>query len=210
MKLASLLALTGLMAASGAQAFDWSDMYVGGNIGRATVAIPDNAMWFPGATAHSLSKDNTDTSYKIFAGSQILEFLAVEAGYASFGTTSATRSVTAPFVGTGTGSGKTQGLFADAVASYPINNNFSVLGRLGYGYYWTNTTNSVTGAATLGTTPAQTKSFGKGIQYGLGLQFNISKQVGLRIEWDRKPDAYVIGNEKVGIDNISAGILYRF
>lgn len=210
MKLVSTLAMAGLFAAAGAQAMDFSDMYIGGNIGRSTVAIPDNAMGLTGVTAQSLSKNSNDTSFKIFGGAQVLDFLAVEGGYANLGSFSTTR--TAKDAGNGatvtfTGAGKTQGVYADGVGSYAINSSFSLLARLGYGYYWTSWDNSATGFAY---TPTSGKSVAQGFQYGLGAQFNMSKQIALRAEWDRKPSSYVIAGEKVSIDNVSLGMLYKF
>lgn len=211
MKLVSTLALAGIFAAAGVQAMDFSDMYVGVNVGRSTVAIPDNTATFTVTPAtQSLSKSSSDTSYKVYGGAQVLDFLAVEAGYANLGSFSATRTTTGPAM-TNTASGKTQGIYADGVGSYAINSTFSLLARLGYGYYWTSVENSVTGTTFPGgATSVNGKSVAQGFQYGLGAQFNMSKQIALRAEWDRKPSSYVISDQKVSIDSVSLGLLYKF
>lgn len=175
--------------------------------------MPDSFLSYPAATAHSLSKDPSDRAYKIFGGAQVMDFLAVEAGYADFGSFGATRTVTAPagIAGTVTSTGKTSGIYADAIASYPINSTFSVFGKLGYGYYWTSVNNSQTGLSNFAAgTPASQKVVGKGVQFGLGVQFNVSKHVAVRAGWQRMPSVYSAGTEKLNIDNTSVGLLYKF
>lgn len=214
MKLASTLAVAGMLAASGAWAFDWSDMYVGVDVGRSKVAMSDSVIGPPAAaTAHNLSKSDSDGAYKIFAGSQVMDYLAVEGGYADFGRFSATRTITAPvgIAGTGTSGGKTSGVYADAIISYPVGAGVSVLGKLGYGYYWTRVSNTVTGAPTFPAgTPASDSVIGKGFQFGLGAQVDIGKHVAIRGGWQRMPNVYAIGAEKLSIDVTSLGLIYKF
>ena len=63
-----------LLFASGVAAAQQSGFYVGAGVGQGKVSIDNgasDALVNAGATNVSSSKDNTDTSYKIFAGYQI-------------------------------------------------------------------------------------------------------------------------------------------
>src|SRR5437773_9248497 len=74
--------------------------YGGLSIGQTTVKIDDNALPIVGATATSLSKNETDTGFKAYVGYRLHQNFAVEGGYTDFGKISATRTMTAPAVGT--------------------------------------------------------------------------------------------------------------
>lgn len=219
MKLTSTLALAGLLAASGAQAASGLlPDYMGFNVGQAKVDIPGDALAMTpnvGTTivTNSLTKSSSSTSYKLYGGYQISDWLAVELGYADLGSFSATRTVTTlPAAPTGTFFttvvGKSSGVYFDGVGSFKINDSFSLLGRLGYGYFSTSVSNISNATAVTG--PLFGKTIAKGLEYGLGAQFNFSKSVALRAEWEQRTSAYIIGDKSVGIDNISLGLVYKF
>src|SRR5437588_5805569 len=90
--------------------------YGGASLGYARVYFNDNALFFPGNT--SVSRDETDTAYRLFAGYQLHRNFALEAGWTRLGEFRFTRTV--PGAGSGTGEFKSSGWFAEAVGILPL------------------------------------------------------------------------------------------
>src|SRR5262249_3072638 len=92
------LALTALIANAQEQApvTGWD---VGGPTRQSEIGFDDASLNIAGATSQSISKDETDTAWKIFAGYRLGRYLAVEGGWTDLGKFSATTTVTAPASG---------------------------------------------------------------------------------------------------------------
>lgn len=163
----------------------------------------------------SLSIDDTDTSWKIFAGYRFHPNFAVELGYVDLGKASfnANVAVGANGVtpGSANGSIKSRAVTLDAVGILPFAHNFEVFGKLG-GYYARATSDeSAVNFPFIGTASASSSNNNSGFHYGIGLGYSFTRAWAARVEWERF--------NKVGkgsdfgdsdIDNTSVSIVYKF
>jgi OmpA-OmpF porin, OOP family len=167
------IALACVAASSFAADAPW---YVGGGIGISDFrGCPDNA-----------SCDASDQAYKVYAGYRFSRQIAVEAGYSDLGKTTATAG---DFV-TQT---KPRGITAHVVGLWPLTERFSLLGRLGVIYGDSKVT---------GTAPTRNEK-GTELAWGVGAQFDLMPDVGVRLEWER----FQFRNE---VDAITLGVIARF
>lgn len=174
-------------AAAGAQDIG---PYIGGHIGQATAKDGCD-----GTAGTGISCDDSDMSWKILGGYQFNRNFAVEIAYsdggeieASFGTLreSISASIWELVV----------------VGMAPVADRVSVYGKVGiyradvddetnFGFSANETNNDLT--------------------FGAGVRFDVSRNVALRLEWQRYQD---VGGVNVGgesdLDVISIGALYRF
>ena len=114
------------------------------------------------------------------------------------------------------GAAKFQGLNLDAVGILPLTEKFSALGRVGAIYTETKDTYSGTGAVSLlnaaganavGTqNPEKTEASYK---YGFGVQYDFTRALALRGEWERYRVNDAVGN-KGDIDMWLVGLVYTF
>jgi OmpA-OmpF porin, OOP family len=170
MKKIAIVALLSAFAAAPALA----ENYIGVNVGSAKI---------------DLSGAGNTNSFGLLAGFGINENVAIEAAYTSFGTDNAPN-----------GTLKSTGMSASGVASYPINEQFSVFGKLGFAA----TTIDVTVIS-----PAASASFNHtGMTYGFGAQFNVNKQIGIRAGYD----SYQVGdsNSSDAQNVMSVGGIFKF
>lgn len=130
--------------------------------------------------------DDNDTSWGLFAGYQFNRYLGAEIGYHDLGSIS--------------GPGATidgQALELVGVGSVPLTTAFSVYGKLG-GY--------------------RGEAKGLGISetnndwtYGLGVQYDVTPNIGVRGEWQRYADLGGGGfNATTDVDVLRVGALWRF
>jgi OOP family OmpA-OmpF porin len=185
---AAVLALSGLVAASQASA---QGFYVGGSVGRSDAddgnAVPD--------LITSGTVDGTDTGFKIFGGYQFSQYFGLELAWVDLG--KATYSGTfAGFPVTG-GSIKTQGFNFSAVGTYPFGSGFAVFGKVG-AFAWESKQNDVTAGI-----PFSNKENGGDVSFGIGASYDITKNIGIRAEWERFK---AVGD----IDLLSVGLVYKF
>ena len=130
---------------------------------------------------------DTTTSFTLLGGYAFNENLAAEVAYSSFG------SKDYATLG-GPVTVKSSAVSLSGVLSYPFNELFSVFGKLGFA----STTLDGTGF------PSESKS---DLTWGLGGQFNVSQQVGIRLGYDvYKVGSGVTADEKV----TSIGGVFRF
>lgn len=135
------------------------------------------------------SCDRKDTAWRLFGGYQFHPNFSAELGYATLGT--------GKF---GSADVETNAWDLSALGAFPLANQFSVFGRLG-AYH---ATTDVSGAGSA----SEDKN---GLTYGLGAQFDLNRNLGLRAEWQRyrKVGGGNIG-EEANADMLSVGALYRF
>ena len=130
-------------------------------------------------------RDRSDTGGKLYGGYGFTPNVAIEAGWAGLGVAS-----------TNAGSGvRTEGLFVDAVGKVPLGQNFSALGRIGAFHG----KSRIAGVEETSTQP----------KVGLGLQYDFTKQLGLRGEWERYRFKGV-GGGKGDSDMYSLGVNFQF
>jgi len=139
---------------------------------------------YRGPDIGGLSTDRTSNGGKIYGGFGFTPNIAVEAGYADVGKASSAAD-----------SLRGHGVFVDLVGSVPIGQSFSALARVGM---FNGHTSAGSGASDSGTDA----------KYGLGLQYDFTKQAGLRGEWERY--RFKAFGEKENADMYSIGLNYKF
>jgi len=155
--------------------------YVGGSVGRTD---------YDSGGCLGFSCDNNATGFKLFTGGRFSRYFGVELGYVNLG--NADRNG---------GQIKAQGANLSALGIVPIGDRFNIFGKLGGIYGWTETSTIISGL------PAG-KEDGLGLSYGAGLQFDINKSIGLRVDWDRYRLKYV--GQRENADLYSVGVVYKF
>jgi len=202
------LAVMAALASPAATAAD-SGWYGGLNIGHARAEIDHDRITSDllgsGFSTTQIDKDERDTGFKLLGGRKFNKNFAVEAGYFNLGEFGFTAS-TVP-AGTLTGTMKVQGVNLDAVGILPISDKFSALARVGLTYNEAKDTFRGTGAVTP-TNPDPDKSAGS-YKLGLGLQYDFTRALGVRAEWERYRVNDAVGN-KGDIDMLSVGLVYMF
>ncbi len=191
---------------SGASDLGW---YAGANVGRTKSKIDDaritSRLLGGGFATSSISNDDSDTGYKLFAGYKFNRNFALEGGYFDLGRFG--YSATTVPAGTLNGKIKLNGLNLDAVGILPINQKFSAFGRVGVNYADAKDSFSGTGAVVV-TNPNPSKREAN-LKLGLGLQYDFTRSVGMRAEVERYRINDAVGS-KGDVDMISAGLVYRF
>lgn len=167
------------------------------------------------------SSDDKDTGWKIYAGYRLNKNFAVEGGYVHLGKFGYNASYTGSFVEEGgtvefTGAGsvkaRAKAWTLGVLGILPVSDSFEVFGKVGAAFWDVKTTATATATAeeTLTLSDSVSKS-GTGLNFGLGAVYNINKNLGVRLEWERFND---VGKEettgKSDIDLISLGLKYSF
>jgi OOP family OmpA-OmpF porin len=169
----SMLVATASLVALSAHA---EGLYIGGNIGPSHYS--DDSIAGFGMT------DRSSTAGKLYGGYSFDPYLGLEAGYADLGK-----------FNSADGGVKADGIFLDAVGTWPLANDFSLLGRVGVF------------DGKLHGDPLGSDS-GTSYKVGLGVQYDLNKNLGLRGEWERyRFDAL---NSKPNTDMFTVGVAYRF
>lgn len=151
---------------------------VNGLYAGASLGVPQ----YP-ASINGVPGDNSATSGKIFGGYQINPNFALEVGVADLGKTS-----------NATGQINGQSCFLDAVGTLPIDEKWSLLGRLGMTQTNLNTS--------LG------DDSGNGLKLGLGAQYAMTNNVAIRGERERY-QTNVFGDAP-NMDQYTVGIKVAF
>jgi opacity protein-like surface antigen len=163
--------------------------YAGINIGRSRydrdcspgVAVVGAIGGFP--------CDDDATGFKIYTGGQLYRVVGLDLAYLHMGS-----------VDRNGGRSRAQGISLSAVGNLPIW-NFNAFAKVGATYGFTRVR---TGSAGL---PSGSER-GVGLNYGAGLQYDFTKALGARLEWDRARFRFVDGRDNV--DLVSAGLVLRF
>ena len=201
--------LCGVTAVQGAVAAD-PGWYMGANAGFSKAAIDTGRigreLTGAGFTIGTVTADDNHTGIKLFAGYQFHRNFAVEGGYVDLGRFSYVATTTAP-AGVLEGKMRRQGANMDLVGTFPITNSFSALGRVGVVYTSVRDTLTGTGGVVVPyPNPGKSDTSAK---FGLGVQYDLSKAVGLRGEVERYQISDSAGN--VGnIDLYTAGLVVKF
>ena len=151
-----LAAGLGAAAALPASAQEGSNsFYVGGSLGQAHFSNVCNGS--------AVECKDRDTLWNVFAGWQLLRYIALEAGVGEFGHLTIDGA-----------NAKANAIELDAVGTLPLLAKFSLIGRVGAFH-----------GDMKGEGIAQRKN---GVTYGWGAEFAPTPAVGLRLEWQRYPD----------------------
>ncbi len=133
--------------------------------------------------------DDKDTAWRIFGGYQFDRHFSAELGYHDFGK--------AGFTG---GDIKANAWELVGIAAWPINEQFSIYGKAG-GFRGETKDSGLAGR----------KETNSDFTYGAGVQYDVTRNVGLRAEWQRYQN---LGGASLGggrdVDVFGVGILWRF
>lgn len=206
-----LLSLAGLGALFAASSFAQESGYAYGglSIGQSRAKIDEPRitanLLSGGLTTTSMSRDESDTAYKIFGGWQFNQHFALEAGYFNLGKFSFT-STTTP-AGTLSGQIKLQGVNVDLVGTLPLGERWSAQARIGAQSAQARDTFSGTGAVTV-LNPNPSK---RAINYkvGGGLQYELGRSLFVRGEVERYRINDAVGNHG-DINMVSLSLVVPF
>ena len=203
-----LVAAASLSAPACAQlAFGQMDtgLYLGGSAGWSRADI-DGPRLPAGFATTSLSRDEDEAGFKLFGGYRFTRNLAVEGGYANLGKFGF--SGTATPASTFSNSFKVDGWFVDAVAMVPLQQGFSLLGRIGAYFNQVKTSPAATGALAAG---PHIKDRDTSLKVGLGAQYEVSPALAVRAEWDhfrKVGDPANTGESHINL--LSLGMIVKF
>jgi OOP family OmpA-OmpF porin len=216
LKLQTALRAIGLMGlvfsyqtAFAAEESGTSGMYGGASTGQSRTKLDDARIRSELAIVQpttNFSADDRDGGYKFFLGYSINPGFAIEAGVFDLGRFN--YAAVSPLPATSTGSMRIRGGALDLVGTIPVNDRFSVLGRIGL--------NHAKNTFTYGTTdpvgqpaPASGYKFETNPKIGLGLQYDLSDTIAMRGEWERFRINNGAGARK-DFNFYSVGLVVRF
>lgn len=147
----------------------------------------------PGVTPTALAvSKSSNFIYGGLAGYQYNKNLAVEVQFTGAGKATDVAGNTT----------KADALSLAAVGLLPLNDSFELLGKLGVA---STKTSSSAGATNLGASRT-------GLTYGIGAQYNVTQNLGLRLVWDR----YAVATSNAGVKSnananvMTVGAVYKF
>lgn len=185
--IASVMALGGVLATTQASA----QAFVGGSIGQSDIDDEITTNLIDSGTV-----DGKDTAWKIFGGYMFNRHFGLEAAYVDLGEVSYSGS----FGGAAVTGGKVEitGFNVAAIGSYPVNEQFSVFGKLGF-FLWDAEASDTTGGV-----PFSAKDDGTDLSWGVGVNYNFTRNLGVRAEWEMFESSDADGSL------LSLGIVWRF
>ena len=158
--------------------------FVGVGLGNTSANIP-------GASGQMAA---SSSGYRLIAGNQIGQYLAVEAEYVDLGELTASSAKVAA-----------KGLGIFGVLAIPMTNMFSAYGRAGLARIETIVTPLPGAATTLASDSVV------GLSLGYGVQLDVSPNASLRLAWDRYKCSTLAASFTDRIDmNSSALLIFRF
>jgi OmpA-OmpF porin, OOP family len=147
--------------------------------------------------------DKSNPSFKVFGGYNINQSIAIEAAYATLGKTTISGATTG---GVLDAEFKAQAFDVAGVFKLPINTEFSAFAKLGVSFV-----NSEVDAALVSGNITQRGSVSDRstqLLAGLGLTYNISKDIALRGEWEARK--FQLEDEKSSINSFTVGVQFNF
>lgn len=165
--------------------------FIGASAGQSTIDA------FDVSCPAGFTCDDTDTAWKIYGGLEVNEYISMEVGYADLGE--------ARISGATSGTARVNGMTIQVVGTYALNPSFSLIGRGGMNILNLEINETTDGVhSNKGDTDVAWS-------LGLGAQYNLSKSVGLRMEWERY---FKVGDpditDEADVDLISAGVVFKF
>jgi OOP family OmpA-OmpF porin len=197
-----------LLYAQADNKYDLSSNWYGGlNIGQTHESIDDGAIANReiGGGLDSITDDDRDNGYKVFAGYQLNDNFALEAGYfdlGQFGSRAIKNQVGALKTRT-----KTKVINIDLVGSVPLTEKMSAFARAGVHY--SEAKDRFQGSDSVVVTDPNRRERDTDMKWGGGLQYDFTQKFSMRVEAERYAINDVIGNNGK-ISMYSLGALYRF
>jgi OmpA-OmpF porin, OOP family len=182
---ASLLVVSAGAAAQQAPNF-YAGISVGSTKGNLSASEIDGGLRAQNYVSPSTSVNNTDTAFRFAGGYRFSPIFSLEAYYTDLGEYSSSskagiQGVALP--GTVDAKYKSTGFGVDAVLSAPLTEGFSIYGRAGVLRAKTEGAFSATGTIRLASAGAKVDKTAH--TFGVGLQYDINKQFGVRLEAQR-------------------------
>lgn len=181
------LALSGALAATHASA----QFFLGGSIGQSDV---DDEITT--GLIDSGSVDGKDTAWKIFGGYMFNRHFGIEAAYINAGEV----SYSGTFSGFPVTGGKVEltAFNVSVLGNLPINEQFSVFGKVGL-FSWEAEASDITGGF-----PFSGSEDGTDISFGVGVGYNFTPNFGVRAEYE------LFQTDNADASLISIGLVWRF
>ena len=163
--------------------------YVGASFGRSTTDSCITGVC-----------DKKDTAWKIYGGMEMNEYISMQVGYVNLGSV----DYRAP-----TGTRETHGMTIQMLGTLALNPRFMLFASGGL-----NILNTEVNGAIAATPSGNTGDTDVAWSAGLGGQFNFTKALGLRMEWERYFEVGSSlnngGTGEADIDLVSVGLVYKF
>lgn len=199
------LALLDALALSAPMAFaSDAGWYVGAGGGWShasggTYGIDPDLAAEGGAVSHV---DDNGTGGKAYGGYQFNPNFALEGSYVHLGKFSVDGTIPG---GTEHAEVRPDAWCAAAVGILPLPQSFSLLGKVG-GCRWDDHSNTVETIAGI-PTPEIPASTGNSLMYGLGAKYDYTKNIGVRLEWERYKN---VVHESSDVNLTSVSLQYSF
>lgn len=212
MKQLHALCLASLAALGSSQtlAQNAGHFYGGAGVGQAQSKIDDDrinvALIGVGATSTSITHDQQDASYKVFGGYQFNPYFGMEAGYFNLGEFGFKSTTTTP-TGTLDGRIKLTGMNIDLVGTLPVNDQLSLLGRVGVHNARARDTFTTTGGLSVSNPNPEVRE--TNYKAGFGFSYKFSQSMSLRGELERYRINDAVGN-KGDINVASLSLVFPF
>lgn len=191
------------------EASDHTGWYGGFGVGQSLSTIEDeriaSSLTAQGFAQTQIAKDTRDLGFKVFGGYQFSRHFALEGGYFDLGEYGFTAQTQPP--GSLSGQAQFKGVNLDAIGILPLTEKFKAFGRAGVHYTEAKTDFQGTGAVRIRDPERSEK--GANYKVGVGLEYALTRQLGLRAELERHRVDDAIGNTG-DVDLASLGLVYRF
>lgn len=153
-----------------------------------------------------ISCDEKDSAWKVFGGYQFNRYIAAELGYADLGQSKATGTVGPVTVDAAF---EVTAWELVAVGSFPVMERLSLFGK--FGLYRADVELSGSGRIGAGAPiPFSEDDSNNDITFGFGARFDLTRNIGVRAEWQRYKSVGGDDTGEVDIDLISAALIWRF
>jgi opacity protein-like surface antigen len=181
----------GIASATGAFAqadtrMPWSDTfwgYVGASAGESKFRRDCSSFVF--------RCDDKDTGWKVYGGGNFNNVIGLEVGYVDFGRMNAFG-----------GDQEARAASIALTAGLPIGDRFSIFAKGGAVYARTDVSAAPASLVAIG------EKSGWGGTYGAGATVGVTRNLAVRVDWDRYKLAFIGGDRDV--DMLSAGVQFRF
>lgn len=199
-----IVGLISLLSASYSVNAANSFFYVGAAAQKQNVELPNfttTVEQIDGYTNIDFKSNSEGTPFRVFAGYQLNNYWAFEAGYTDYLTRGFTLQSN-DIQGRVDLSGQSESSSVDlkTLFSVPLTNNFSA--RVGLGLTaWTNDTTALAGTASVPTTVELSES-GVELLMGLGVSYAINKNIAIVFDWEKR------SINSSGVDSIGLGVSF--
>ena len=201
------------LAPAWAAGSDGSGVYFGIGGGATRTTIDDltsglnQTLLRAGFTTATTDTNGHSGMYKAFIGYSFNPYFAIEGTYFNLGKFSFDANVTP--TGTLHGETRSQGGNLDVILSYPFEEGWILLGRIGADYAKSEVELSGTGSVSVLNSTTSETAWGR--HYGLGIGYQFNQHTGLRGEWEyyQIPDG-TNTHTQAKVDVIELSLYYKF